>query len=152
MGIGAPWRVKQTEPGRAEAPMPPWSLGHGEIRSTMLPPESPEPIEEEVVPDVKPPSLPRQATPRVFEIGTLLDDRLRLRIPIKVELEREGDFYIVRWGDVDEFGYGHDPMLAVDDLRLTLAELYWTLDKEQERLSADLATVWDRLRDVIERR
>lgn len=83
-------------------------------------------------------------------IGSLLDDRLRLRSPVTLELKQEGVLYIARCQEFGEFGYGGSPFEAVDDLRLTLAELYWALKEEQAQLGPSLADLWQRLDEKIE--
>jgi hypothetical protein len=83
-------------------------------------------------------------------IGSLLDSRLRLRIPVTLKLEQENDFYIARLDELEEFGYGYTATQAIDDFRQTLAELYWTLREEQSRLSQDLAELWNKLNQIIE--
>ena len=46
-------------------------------------------------------------------------------------------------------GYGTDPIGAVEDLRQTLAELYWALKGDQERLGLDLADTWRKLSELV---
>jgi len=87
--------------------------------------------------------------PTTVLIGHLLDDRLRLPAPVSLDLEKEGDFYIARCDEFEEFGYSYSPFGAVDDFRRTLTELYWTLKKEQARLSPSLTNVWQRLSRVV---
>ena len=91
----------------------------------------------------------QQATPQRFTISTLLDDRLILRMPIEVEIEKENETYIAKCDVFEEFGYGDDPMTSVIDLQQTLAELYWTLKEEQNRLGPYLTQIWNRLQEVI---
>lgn len=82
-------------------------------------------------------------------IGSLLDTRLRMREPINVHMEQEGKFYLAKFDDLNEFGYGYDPIQAVQDLRNTLAELYWSLKAEQEHLGTDLANTWAKLQELV---
>ncbi len=92
------------------------------------------------------------ATLTTFESGTLLDDRLRLLRPLTVRIEKENEFFIAGCEYLEEFGYNHDPMSALDDLRVTIAELYWSLKEQQGRLGADLAQIWVRMKEVIAER
>lgn len=94
----------------------------------------------------------RKATPSVFNIGTLVDDRLHLRQAITVKMMKENEFYIAFCEKFQEYGYGNDPISAVDDLRLTLVELYWSLKENQDRLGVDLAKLWKSLQSYIEER
>ncbi len=89
---------------------------------------------------------------RDVTLGSLFDDRLRLRNPLRVELEREGEFYIAKCEAFQEFGFGASPLEAVDDFRQTLAELYWALKRSTPRLGADLAATWERLNEQVEER
>ncbi|HLC29364.1 MAG TPA: hypothetical protein VJM51_01110 [Dehalococcoidia bacterium] len=88
--------------------------------------------------------------PQTLAFGSLLDDRLRLLKPLEVQLEQEGEWYIARCGEVDAFGYGEDSFQAVDDLRQSFAELYWTLKASQEQLAKGLSSVWKHLRELVE--
>lgn len=84
-------------------------------------------------------------------LGSLLDDRLRLRVPVTVRIEREGEFYTAICDELEEFGYGYHPLDAVDDFRRTLAELYWALSKDEARLAPGLTQIWQRLTQVIQK-
>jgi len=91
-----------------------------------------------------------RATPKELEIGTLLDDRLRVKKAINIAMEQEGETYIARCDSLDEFGYGETPFDAIDDLRIVIAELYWTLKAERGNLSSDMARLWECLGELIE--
>ena len=90
--------------------------------------------------------------PEVFMIGNLLDDRLRLLAPLGIHWEKEGEHYIASCEEFAQFGYGDDALQAVDDLRQSLAELYWTLKSSQRSLSKGLAQIWEHLQEVIQER
>ena len=89
---------------------------------------------------------------QVFPIADLLDDRIYLKQPIVLHVEPENEFYVARCDDFDEFGYGRDPMAAVDDFRQTFAELYWTLKNDEDRLGPGMKTLWERLTMVVSER
>jgi hypothetical protein len=144
-------RVRQPEAGKAMAPAAPLPEGvMGRVTGGVLPEE----VEEDlgITGSIQTPPSTVQATPNLVHVGTLLDDRLRIKGPIDAEIETEGDFYIAKCEYVIEFGYGQSPMEAIDDLRLTLAELYHVLSQERERLAPGMAETWERLREVIEER
>lgn len=84
-----------------------------------------------------------------IEIGTLLDTRLRMRGSLTLEMEQEGEFYIAKCDELNEFGYDYDPIGAVQDIRATIAELYWELKENQDRLGADLAQTWQKLSQLV---
>ena len=74
---------------------------------------------------------------------------LRVRGPLTLELEQEGEFYIAKCDELNEFGYGADPTSAVQDIRNTIAEFYWSLKEDQERLGPDLTNTWQRLSELV---
>ncbi len=92
------------------------------------------------------------ATPKQFYVGSLLDDRLRLRQTIKVRIMQEGDSFIAFCKKFEEYGYGDDPMSAVDDLRQAISELYWTLKEEKGKLGPAMVNLWTLLQSDIEER
>jgi hypothetical protein len=92
----------------------------------------------------------RIAPPLPILVGSLPDDRLRLVEPIQAELKEEGSFFIAEARRFHEFGYGHDPFSAVDDLRDTICELFWSLSGDEVRLGSDLANVLAALREAVE--
>lgn len=147
------WPVREGETGLSEAISEPWQPDVVEEIPGRLLPMSTEEVEEQPrVPRVRKPSSPPKATPPMLKIGTLPDDRLRLRAPIEVQIDKEDDWYIAKCKQLSEFGYGFSPMAAVDDLRATLVELYWTLEEEQQKLGSDLAIVHKQLCGLIEQR
>ena len=89
------------------------------------------------------------AIPETVEIGSLFDDRLRMNGPLTVEIEQEVGFFLAKLQGFDEFGYSDNPMGAVDDLRLTLAELYWSLKEDQDNLGVHLSELWQRILGII---
>jgi hypothetical protein len=84
-----------------------------------------------------------------IEIGSLLDHRLRMRGSITLQMERDGEFYVASSHELNEYGYGADPISAVQDARNTIAELYWELKENQDRLGAGLAETWEILSELI---
>ena len=72
-----------------------------------------------------------------------------MRRSLTLEIERYGDSYIARCSALNKSGYGDDPARAVQDVRRTIAELYWGLKEEQDRLGADLAKTWQRLSELV---
>ena len=86
-----------------------------------------------------------------LQLGDVLTDAssLRMREPLTLQMEQEGEFYIARCDELNELGYGMDPIAAVQDIRNTIAELYWKLKEDQERLGSDLASTWQRLSELV---
>jgi hypothetical protein len=91
-----------------------------------------------------------QATPKELLIGSLPDDRLRVKSAITVSIEREKDTYIARCDTLDEFGYGESPSDAIEDLKMAIVELYLTLKAEQGKLGPDMARVQKRISELVQ--
>ena len=89
------------------------------------------------------------AAHETIEIGSLLDTRLRLQVTLKIDIEKEGEFYIAKCEDLNEFGYGFDPIQGVQDLRNSIAELYWNLKEYQDHLGTDLSGTWLKLGEWV---
>lgn len=87
--------------------------------------------------------------PETVEIGSVFDPRLRLRRAISLSIAEENGHAIVHSEELDEFGYGSDVLGAVDDFRLTIAELYSYLNENRDRLSIGLASTWEILEGLI---
>jgi hypothetical protein len=116
--------------------------------SRLLPPVQEE--ENGIISVIQTSATLTQATPKGLEIGTLLDDRLRVHGAINVAMEQEGETYIARCDSLDEFGYGETPFDAIDDLRMVIAELYWTLKAESRNLSPNMVRLWECLGKLVE--
>ena len=84
-----------------------------------------------------------------IQIGSLLDPRLRLRESVTLKMEQDDEFHVAWCEELNEYGYGPDPISAVQDARNTIAELYWQLKTEQERLGPDLANTWKKLSCLV---
>lgn len=95
---------------------------------------------------------PRIEIPDQILLGSLRDGRLRVRSPIKVRFATEGSNTIAEAVEINEFGFGNNPSEALADLQRVIAELYLTLEEEQDRLGTDLQSVWAILREKIRKR
>jgi hypothetical protein len=135
-------RVRQSESGKAE---PELSTPSGKSLPTQK--EEGDGITTEVQF-----AIAAKATPRILQLATVPDDRLRMKVPVRVNIEQEGEFYVARCNDLNEFGYGESPTEAIEDLQLVLVELYWTLKGEEEKLGTDMVEVWKHLRELIQER
>lgn len=85
-------------------------------------------------------------------LGSLRNGRLRVKTPIMVKCRQEDQHVIAEAVEFDEFGFGKNLSEAVSDLQHAIAELYFTLDQEQDRLGPDLQQVWTKLQQAIIRR
>lgn len=95
---------------------------------------------------------PKIKKPDNILLGALRDGRLRVVSPIKVKLTYEGKHTIAEADEIDEFGFGENISEAIADLQRAIAELYFTLDKEQGRLGVDLQRIWGVLQEKIIKR
>ena len=84
-------------------------------------------------------------SPERFTLGSLRDGRLRVVNPIDVVQMSEGRKFVVEAPELNEFGFGDGFSEAIADLQAAIAELYFTLETERNRLGPDLAAVWSRL-------
>ena len=89
--------------------------------------------------------------PARIKLAALLDDRLRVKEPIEVVLTTEGGQIVAAAEGLDEFGFGDNLPAAIADLQHSLADLYLTLDAEQDRLGKGLRRVWAVLQVKMER-
>lgn len=153
-----PLKVQELSPGTADA----WE-GQGE--SAAVPGFEHNKVEQLITVDFRPVDphssyMPRKSTSDSGEslgsgahdeilIGSLLDTRLRMQESVLLLMEREGEFYIAKCEELNEFGYGSDPIDAVQDIRNTIAELYWQLKENQGRLGSDLAKTWQILSELV---
>ena len=55
----------------------------------------------------------------------------------------EGGEHVVEATELNEFGFGETLSEALTDLQAAIAELYFTLEEDQDRLGPDLSSVWD---------
>jgi hypothetical protein len=69
-----------------------------------------------------------------------------------VNITREDHHIIVEALEFDEFGFGNTLSEALVDLQHAIADLYLTLEQEQDHLGPDLERVWHSLQEKIQRR
>jgi len=84
--------------------------------------------------------------------GAMPDPRLRFKRPLRVQIERTDHGATAQAEDIGEFGYGAGSGDALYDLGKTIAELYFSLNADKERLSPDLEWLRSRLDEYIELR
>ncbi len=86
-------------------------------------------------------SFSTPAPPREFTLGALRDGRLRVVEPIAVTWTTEDGQCVAEAAEINEFGFGDNLTEAIADLQAAIAELYFALDADQERLGPDLQAV-----------
>ena len=89
--------------------------------------------------------------PREFAVESLLDGRLQVVEPIKALWREEDEGIVVEAAELNEFGFGDNLSEAMADLQAAIAELYFTLEREQHGLGSDLAAVWATLARKLRR-
>jgi hypothetical protein len=87
--------------------------------------------------------------PSTMLLGALRDPRLRLITPLTITFEREDSDIVAYCEELEEFGYGTHLTEAIEDLQAAIAELYFTLKEENDRLGSELARIWDNLQQKI---
>ena len=87
--------------------------------------------------------------PARIKLESLLDDRLRVKEPIDVSVFAAEGFILAEAVDFNEFGYGDDPAAAVLELRYAIADLYFSLEEDKDRLGPGLQTIWETLQAKI---
>ena len=80
---------------------------------------------------------------------SLHQPRLRLKEPLAVLLERDNGQVIARSYDLDLFGCGDTESEALQDLRETVADLYFELKDNEGKLGPLPERVWGYLRQAI---
>lgn len=88
--------------------------------------------------------------PYPLEIRSLHSDRLRLKEPVAVLIEGEKGQVIAYAPDLDIYGSGDDLVEALEDLRLSILDLYADLKRHRGRLGKDLQAAWRYLTEVCE--
>ena len=90
-----------------------------------------------------------QIIPVEILIGSLRDGSLRVVVPLRVKVSREDTGFVLEAVDLNEFGFGDNLSEAISDLQYAIAELYYSLKAEPQRLGPDLQEVWQKLRQAI---
>lgn len=89
--------------------------------------------------------------PSSFALGTLRDGRLRVEEPFDIGRTTDAGQCVLEATEISEFGYGENLSEALADLQAAIAELYFTLETERDRLGRDLAKVWATLSRKVRR-
>ena len=116
-------------------------------------------VEQESFLEIQGITVPHEDMPAFYlasqselHLGFLRDGRLRLREPINVAMTEEDGQIVAEAEELNEFGYGQNQTEAITDLQHTIAELYFTLEGDQDRLGIALKAVWETLQAKIEKR
>ncbi len=104
----------------------------------------PEPVQRMAVGDLG------FSLPEDILFGAVLDRRLRVKKPIPVTISKDESGVVVSSSELEDFGCGANISEALDDFAKTLAELYFSLKENADRLGDDLKQQFTRLRDFIE--
>jgi len=96
------------------------------------------------------PRVEKLARQRPLLLYSLRHPQLKLSSPIAVSLEDDGMQIIAAAYDLDVFGYGETEGEALDDLRRTITDLYFTLKDDANALGPMPHHVWEYLSDIVE--
>ena len=77
-----------------------------------------------------------------FALNGLRDDRLTVVEPFAIERTTDAGQCVLEATEINEFGFGANLSEAIADLQAAIADLYFSLEEERERLGRDLAKVW----------
>ena len=106
--------------------------------------------EAELVANLLVPSFAlRDGLPASLELAFLRDSRLRVQHPITVCISEDSGQVIAEAEGLDEYGSGANLTEAIADLQHALAELYFALEEQQDKLAAGLQQTWDALRSKV---
>ncbi|MDH7486709.1 MAG: hypothetical protein QHJ81_10595 [Anaerolineae bacterium] len=86
---------------------------------------------------------------KLILLYSLHQPRLRLKEPLAVLLERDNGQVIAQSFDLDLFGYGDTESEALEDLRQTVADLYFELKESAGGLGTLPEKVWGYLKDIV---
>lgn len=89
------------------------------------------------------------ALPDRLWFGGPVHPGLRLRRPVPLDVRREEGTVIVSSDDLEEFGSGQTLGEAVIDFSKGLAELYFSLEREHDRLGSDLSRLCTTLHEYV---
>jgi hypothetical protein len=84
-----------------------------------------------------------------FLFAPAIDGRLKVHTPFNVRIVSSGHGVSAHAPEIEEFGYGTNRGEALDDLGKTIAELYFSLAADREKLSQDLHGVLKSLEEHI---
>lgn len=90
--------------------------------------------------------------PARINLESLADDRLQVKAPIEVVLFAAEGLIVAEAEQLYECGDGPNQEAAIADLQYALADLYFTLEREQYRLSKGMQPVWQLLQSKVARR
>lgn len=92
--------------------------------------------------------IPYRVIPYHLEIRSLHDDCLETDSPISVLVEEEEEQITVYAPDLEIYGCGYDLGEALEDLRGSIVDMYYDLDKDKDKLGVDLKKIWDYLSSI----
>ena len=72
--------------------------------------------------------------------------------PIEVKVIREAGQTVAQAEELNEYGTGSNQTEALTDLQKAIADLYFTLEDEQERLGKAMQKTWDLLQSKVSKR
>jgi hypothetical protein len=92
------------------------------------------------------------ARPKKILFGVIAHPRLRIKRPIRLEVSRKKGTVVAHCTDLNEFGCGVSMSDALDDFSKGIAELFFSLEQDSDRLGSDLAKLKEKLGRYVEPR
>ncbi|ODS32108.1 MAG: hypothetical protein SCARUB_02758 [Candidatus Scalindua rubra] len=86
--------------------------------------------------------IPYRITPYHLEIRSLHDNRLEIYSPISLLVEEDEVQVVAYAPDLEIYGFGHDLVEVLEDLRKSIVDMYYDLDRDKDRLGVDLKKIW----------
>ncbi len=90
--------------------------------------------------------------PAEVMVESLNDPRLRVKEPIAVSVFETEGFIVAEAEELFECGDGVNQAAAIADLQYAIADLYFTLEADKDRLGPGLQKIWEILQVKVERR
>jgi hypothetical protein len=93
--------------------------------------------------------VPYKIVPYHLEIRSLHDEHLEIDSPIAVLVEEDEEQTIAYAPDIDVYGFGDDLVDALEDLRMSIVDLYYDLEQNKDKLGVDLKKICHYLSSIM---
>jgi len=93
--------------------------------------------------------VPYRIVPYHLEIRSLHDELLEIDSPIAVLVEEDEEQGIAYAPDIDVYGCGDDLVDALEDLRMSIVDLYYDLEQNKDKLGVDLKKICHYLSSIM---
>lgn len=87
---------------------------------------------------------------RIVPLNSLKHPKYRLRAPVHILLEIEGDQVIASLDDIEAFAYAETESEAINGLTEEIVQIYEDLKKDRESLGPLPLKWWEYLKEIVE--